>query len=108
MTTKEIWVLYSTLANKEEAVFIARALVEKHLAACVNLHENVTSIYRWQGDIQQEQEVALIAKTSKAQIPAAIALIKSLHSYEVPCIVAYPAPEGFVPFLQWVADETVS
>ena len=98
--------LYSTFANRAEAISIANILVEKRLVACANLYENVVSIYRWQDTIQQEQEVVLIAKTVKEQVQVAIETIKTLHSYQLPCIVAYPVAEGYPPFLKWVADET--
>lgn len=102
----EIWIVYSTFPNRQEALSAAQQLVEKRLAACVNLHDGVTSIYRWQGAIQQEKEVVFIAKTQQKKVSAAIDALKQLHSYEVPCIVAYPVGEGLPAFLQWVADET--
>lgn len=106
MTKNNIWVLYSTYANRAEALSAATALLEGRLIACANVYDNITSVYRWQGDMQQEQEAAMIAKTSKDKVPAAIECIKGMHSYQLPCITAYPAGDGFPPFLQWVADET--
>jgi periplasmic divalent cation tolerance protein len=106
MTNENIWMLYSTFPNREKALSVARVLVEKRLVACVNLYDNILSVYRWQETIQQEQEVALMAKTREGKVSSAMETLKSLHPYEVPCIVAYPVAEGFPPFLQWVADET--
>jgi periplasmic divalent cation tolerance protein len=81
-------------------------LLEKHLIACANVHEQVVSIYRWQGGIQREKEVVMVAKTTHERVRDAIALIAENHSYQIPAITAYPAPEGFAPFMQWVAEET--
>jgi periplasmic divalent cation tolerance protein len=102
----ETWVLYSTLPSEEKAFFISRHLLEKRLIACANVYRGVTSLYRWEGAIQQEPEVVLVAKTRKELVPKAIEAVKSLHSYELPCIIAYPIAKGFPPFLQWIADET--
>ncbi|MDE3059795.1 MAG: divalent-cation tolerance protein CutA, partial [Pseudomonadota bacterium] len=90
----------------DEAFFAAQRLVEERLAACANIHEPVTSVYRWEGAVQQEQEIVLTAKTIEALIERAIAMVKSLHSHQLPCIIAYPVTRGFAPFMQWVADET--
>jgi periplasmic divalent cation tolerance protein len=106
MDRNEIWSLYSTFPNREEALSVAHKLLEKKLIACANLLENITSIYRWEGAVQQEQEVLMIAKTTPANVGQAIAEIKKLHSYQLPCIVAYPIAQGHPSFLQWVADET--
>ena len=106
MTKQDIWVIYSTFGRREEALSAAHVLVENRLVACANLYENVTSVYRWQGAVTQGQEAVLIAKTSKEKLQAAIDQIKALHSYALPCIVAYPVADGFPPFLQWVSDET--
>ncbi|MFW0778116.1 MAG: divalent-cation tolerance protein CutA [Rickettsiales bacterium] len=102
----DIWVLYSTFANKGEAVSVAEKLVNDRHIACANVHENITSIYRWEGQLKRDTEVVLFAKTQKNKVSGAIAAVKRLHSYEVPCIIAYPMGEGYLPYLQWVADET--
>jgi periplasmic divalent cation tolerance protein len=102
----DIWVLYSTFPNSAEALSVARTLVQERLVACVNIVGNVTSVYRWQEEIQQESEVVLIAKTSASQVDPAIAYIKHIHSYELPCITAWPLEKGQGDFLQWVGQET--
>lgn len=104
MTTA--FTLYVTCASKDEALKIVNALIEKRLAACANVYDGITSVYRWEGKVQQAPEAALIAKTSREKLDAAMAEVKRLHSYEVPCIIATPVAEGFAPFLQWVAEET--
>ena len=102
----DIWLLYSTFASRDEALSVARSLLEARLVACANVHESVTSLYRWEGEVRQETETVLLAKTQKAKLAQAMDEVKRLHSYEVPCIIAYPAGEAFLPFLQWVAEGT--
>jgi periplasmic divalent cation tolerance protein len=104
--TGNIWSIYSTFPSKTEALSVAQELVAKRLIACANVLEPVISVYRWQGAVQQQSEVALIAKTQQKHLAAAIEKIKSLHSYDVPCVVASPIEAGHAPFLQWVEDET--
>jgi periplasmic divalent cation tolerance protein len=102
----DIYLLYSTFPNRSEAIFIAGKLLEKRLVACANVHDGVTSLYRWEGEMRQESEAVMVAKTSAGQLAAAMECIKSHHSYDVPCITAWPVEKGFPPFLKWVADET--
>lgn len=105
-TTPEIVLLYSTFPDRESALKAAHALVEKRLVACVNVNEGITSIYRWEGKIAQENEVTLIAKTQQKTLERAINHLKQLHPYTVPCIVALPVVDGHVAFLDWVKQET--
>ena len=107
MTKNNIWVVYSTFPNSEEAFFVANKLVEERLIACANVYDHVTSVYRWQGGIQREKEVVMVAKTSQPRVAAVIAAIAEMHSYQLPAITSYPVADGFEPFLQWVTDETV-
>lgn len=102
----EIYLVTSLFASREQALPAARHLVEKKLAACVNIHDGITSVYRWEGNVQQEPEVMLSAKTTKARCQAVIDAIKRLHPYELPCIIAHSVTEGFPPFMQWVEKET--
>ena len=98
--------VYLTAKNEKEALAIARALVEERLAACVNLLGKTRSIYRWQGRIADEREVAFMVKTRKTLLPALTARVKKLHSYECPCIVALPIVGGSDDFLEWLDQET--
>lgn len=100
----DICAVYSTFPNRDEALSTAAALLEKRLIACANIHE-VTSIYRWEGAMQKEPEAVLWAKTTTDNVKDAVALIKALHSYDLPCIVTTPVTGGFAPYLQWVAEE---
>ena len=97
--------IYMTAGNKAEAHKIAKALVEHRLAACVNILENMQSIYRWEKEIQQDTEVVLIAKTTESLVSELIEKVKSLHSYDCPCIVSLPILDGYPPFLKWIYEE---
>jgi len=99
-------VLYITVANKEEGLRIGRALVEENLCACANVMDGLTSIYRWEGEIQEGGETLLIAKTQRSLIDAASDLVKLEHSYDCPCIVALPIVGGNQEFIDWISAET--
>jgi len=101
-----IYIIYSTFSDRAEALSTARILLERRLVACANLMDNLTSLYHWEGKVCESKEVAVIFKTSASKRQSAIDEIKRLHSYQVPCIVAYPVTDGLPAFLQWVADET--
>jgi periplasmic divalent cation tolerance protein len=97
--------VYMTTGTKAEARKIGKTLVEGRLAACVNILDNMQSIYRWEEKIQQDTEVVLIAKTTDDLVGALIDKVKSLHSYDCPCIVSLPILNGYGPFLDWVHAE---
>ena len=94
-----------TAGSKAEAQKIGNALIEGRLAACVNILDNMQSIYRWEERIQQDTEVVIIAKTTDTLVSALIDKVKSLHSYDCPCIVSLPISNGYPPFLDWVHTE---
>ncbi|MBW1994844.1 MAG: divalent-cation tolerance protein CutA [Deltaproteobacteria bacterium] len=96
--------VYITVGSMQEAEVIGKALVESKLAACVNIIDKMSSIYMWQGKLQQDNEVIVIAKTVEAKIPQIVDRVKSLHSYECPCIVSLPVSGGNQVFLDWIAD----
>ncbi|MBI3145538.1 MAG: divalent-cation tolerance protein CutA [Pseudogulbenkiania sp.] len=87
---------------------IARQLVEERLAACVNLLPAVCSVYRWQGKIEEANEVPLLIKTTLQAYPRLERRLKELHPYEVPEIVACDIVAGLPAYLTWVAGETLS
>jgi len=99
-------IIYSTTGSVEEARKISRILVEEKLVACVNIIPKIESIYRWQGNIEEDNECVLLAKTTDKNIDKTIQIIKELHSYDVPDIVAIPITHGFKKYLDWVEDET--
>lgn len=98
--------LYITARDGEEAAAIARTLLNERLVACANLLPGVTSLYWWEGALQEGQECVLIAKTMENLVSAATERVKALHSYSCPCVVALPIKEGNSGFLQWIAQET--
>ena len=98
-------VVLSTCGSAEEAERIARALVAKRLAACVNLIPAVRSIYRWKGELEDAQETLLVIKSSRALFDELRVEIEKLHSYEVAEIIAMPIVDGSEPYLGWLARE---
>lgn len=102
----QTYLVYMTAGSRDEALTIGRTLVAERLAACTNVFPEVTSIYRWQNKIQEDAECVFFAKTTAECLDELIARVKSLHSYDCPCIVALPLSTGYEEFLQWVADET--
>jgi len=99
------WV-YITVSSKDEARHIGRILVKKSIAACINLLENMTSIYKWEGKIVEDSEVVMIAKTQKGLMKELIETVKANHSFECPCIVELPIQSGNKKYLQWIENET--
>jgi len=97
-------VVLSTCASPEDAGKIARTLVEKRLAACVNILPAVRSIYRWKGAIEDDQETLLLIKSSRALFNDLSAEIERLHSYEIPEAIAIPIVDGLERYLDWMAD----
>jgi periplasmic divalent cation tolerance protein len=99
--------VYITVNEKAAAETIARTLVEERLAACTNMVAGMTSFYRWQGRVESDQEIILIAKTRADRMAALTERVKALHPYEVPCVIALPvAPgEGNAEFLTWLQTE---
>ena len=98
--------VYMTAGSLDEAERIGRALVAERLAACVNLLPAMQSIYRWKGELQQDAEVAMIAKTRTELVERLAERVLELHSYECPCVVAVPIEGGNPEFLEWVRKET--
>ncbi len=94
--------VYVTAADAEEARRIGRALVEENLAACVNVLPGHIAIYRWEGKLEEGAECAFLAKTTAGRFDALRARVRALHSYDLPCIVAFPAEAGDADFLDWV------
>jgi periplasmic divalent cation tolerance protein len=106
VAAQEYVMVYIVAANRDEARNIANVLVGAKLVACVNILGEVTSVYRWDGKIEEATEVALVAKTRAALCDDVRGKVKSIHSYDVPCIVAYPMSDGHAPYLNWIHNET--
>lgn len=97
-------VVLMTASSREEAMQLAELLVEKRLAACVQVLPEMTSIYRWQGKIQRDAEILLLAKTTSARFTELEQNIRAHHSYETPEIIAIPASEVSTPYLAWLIE----
>lgn len=95
--------VFTTVAQREQAEQLARAAVEKQLAACVQV-EAIYSTYRWQGQVVSEPEQRLLFKTTQTLYPALEALLRELHPYEVPAIFALSVAEASTEYAAWVAD----
>jgi len=99
-------VVLSTAGTRDEAERLATALVEERLAACVNLVPEITSIYRWQGEVERAGEVLMVIKTRRALASRLIARLRELHSYDVPEAIVLPIAAGARPYLAWLLAET--
>ena len=104
--THEALLVFTNAPDREVAERIAQALVEKRLAACVNVLAACTSVYRWQGAVERTEEIPLLIKTRAARFPEVEATIRRLHPYELPEVVAVPVTQGLPEYLDWVAEET--
>jgi periplasmic divalent cation tolerance protein len=102
MTDKKL-VLTAT-GSKEEARKIARTLVERRLAACINIVPQVDSIYRWEGETEEAQEWLLVIKTTAAAFERVRDAIRELHSYDLPECICISIENGSPGYLQWIAD----
>lgn len=98
--------IYVTASTRDEAMSIARTLVAERLVACANVLGEATSVYQWQGKVEEAQEIVLIAKTRRDLADRALARIKVLHSYDVPCAVVYDLAAGLPAYLAWIDKET--
>jgi len=98
-------VVFSTCGSAMEAEAIARRLVEKRLAACVNLLPGVTSIYHWKGAVEKSSEVLLLIKSSRALFNELRAELEKANSYEVPEVIAVPIVDGAEEYLDWMDRE---
>lgn len=95
--------ILTTASSAEEARRIAQALVERRLAACVNIVAPVKSVYRWQEKIETAAESLLLIKTVQARFPLVRDTIKELHSYDVPECICLPVTAGSQAYLDWIA-----
>lgn len=102
----ETLVVFCTCPDREIALALARAAVEGGIAACVNVVPGLVSVYRWQGEIQQDDEVLLVIKTPAVRYAALEALLRARHPYELPEVIAVPVAMGSSAYLQWLADVT--
>jgi periplasmic divalent cation tolerance protein len=95
-------VVFMTAANGEEAARLADMLVGAHLAACVQILPEIESVYRWQGKIERQAEVLLLAKTTRGKFDELEREVRALHSYDTPEIIAVPVTAVSTPYLDWL------
>ena len=96
----------TNLPDRESAEKLAALLIERRLAACVNILAPCSSVYRWQGEIQHDEEHPLLIKTAKDRYAELEAAIRANHPYELPEVIAVPVIQGLPAYLQWVESET--
>jgi len=99
-------VVYTTIDSEQDARKIAHILVEEQIVACVTIIPNVESIYRWKGNIEEEKEFILLAKTVDDNVKKAIKRIKEFHTYELPDVIALPVTAGLEEYIEYIDRET--
>lgn len=104
----ELYVVLTTAPDEATGADLAAKLVGERLAACVNLVPGLRSIYRWQGKLEDEREVLLVAKVPAERYPAYAARLRQLHPYQVAEIVALPAAAVDAAYLKWCSEATAS
>lgn len=100
-------VVLSSVGRAEDAERIARALVERRLAACVNVVPGLVSVFRWKGNVEKDEEWLLLIKTRRERLPALREALAALHPYELPELLALPVEAGSPAYLEWL-DESVA
>lgn len=101
----EYIVVFITVPDEDVAVRIAKSVVEERFAGCVNIVKGLRSIYRWEGNIEDEPEVLMVVKTKKGLFDNLQRRVKELHPYSVPEIIALPIIDGFEGYLGWLVEE---
>ena len=102
----DVRLVLTTTGSREEAEQIARALLDERLAACVNIVPDLTSIYRWKGDVEVASEVLLLIKTSAASLRRLESLLRRLHSYDVPEFLVLTPEQSGKAYLDWLLHES--
>jgi periplasmic divalent cation tolerance protein len=102
--TNDQIVVLMTASNAGEATRIGEMLVERKLAACVQILPPMTSIYVWKGEVQRESEILLLAKSTQAKFDELEAAVRAIHSYETPEIIALPIVAGSQSYLSWLSN----
>lgn len=101
-----VLLVFTNLPDRDSAAALARRLVEKRLAACVNILSSCTSVYRWKGEFETAEEVPVLIKTQAERYAELERAIRANHPYEVPEIIAIPVGSGLPEYLDWVRQET--
>lgn len=99
-------VVFVTLPSVKEAESLGRTLVEERLVACANLLPSIRSIYRWEGAVEEAEEVLVLLKSTAPRFEALRARVVELHPYACPEIIALPVAQGHAPYLRWIEEST--
>ena len=102
----EVVLVLTTMPDAESAEVFARTLVDERLAACVNVHGPMTSVYRWKGAVERDAERQVVVKTTRGRLPALEARLCSLHPYELPEFLVLAVEDGSAAYLNWVREES--
>jgi periplasmic divalent cation tolerance protein len=102
----DVLMVYVTCKDKAEAQKIAAHVIGSRLAACANIFAPHSAVYEWKGEIQHEEETAMILKTSADKLGALKEAVIEMHSYDNPCVVAIDICDGAAPFMQWIIEQT--
>jgi len=102
----DICIVYITSSGKKEALEIAHLLVKENLAACVNIYDNVTSVYKWDKEVKEDPEAVLFVKTVTRLVSRIKETVKKIHSYSCPCIVTIPVADADKDFADWIINCT--
>lgn len=106
MNAPDTLLVLTTLPDAASARALAEALIDKRLAACVNILAPCVSVYRWQDAVERTEETPLVIKTTQTRYPALEALVREAHPYELPELIAVPVTRGLARYLDWVAAST--
>ena len=104
MSDSEVETVLMTAPSEDEALALARRLVEERLAACGTVLGGVRSVYRWEGRVEEEPEALVVLKTARSRIPGLLERAKELHPYEVPELLVLSARDGLSSYLEWVRE----
>ena len=99
---QQSYILFSTASSKKEAKALANRLLQLKLVACVNIIHPITSIFRWQGKVEEAHEALLVIKTSVRRAASVEKLIRNIHAYSVPEVIGWPIEHVSKPYLQWL------
>ena len=106
MSDSKGMIFFVTVSKEELGEKLARGLVESKIAACVNIIRNISSIYRWKGDIEKDEEFLMIIKTSEAKSSELMNYINQHHTYDTPECVGIKIEKGLPKYLKWISDST--
>jgi periplasmic divalent cation tolerance protein len=99
-------IVYVTAASRDDALRLGRAMVDERLAACANVLDGMTSVYRWEGAVREDQEVVLILKTRTELVGPLTERVRQLHPYDCPCVISWRVDRGNPDYLRWIENET--